>query len=93
MFFFRNEEETPRHLFFGCVVAIQILCSISEVVGLKCGDDFISIGKLWLSDKKYAAVNIISSAALWGLWKFSMLSEWELERCSGCVASYIKPSA
>ena len=30
---------------------------------------FVDVGAKWLSDKKFAAVNIISSATLWSLWK------------------------
>ncbi|KAF8728657.1 hypothetical protein HU200_017928 [Digitaria exilis] len=42
---------------------------ISQVIGINVGESFESIGSKWLSSKKFLAVNIISSAALWGLWK------------------------
>lgn len=42
--------------------------SISQVLGV-CFNSYASVGSMWLCDKKFAIVNIISSAALWGLWK------------------------
>ncbi|KAG2584546.1 hypothetical protein PVAP13_6KG317706 [Panicum virgatum] len=78
--FFCNEE-TPHHLFFGCVIAIQIWGNISELVGLKSGDDFISIGKLRLFVTKSMLLLILSPP------KFSLISEWELERCPERAAS------
>lgn len=63
-----DEEETVDHLFFQCVVAKQMWLNISETIECRCGDDFESVGKMWLS-KKNMVVNIFTSAALWGLWK------------------------
>jgi hypothetical protein len=33
------------------------------------GLDFESVGKLWLQEKKYRMLNVLSSAVLWTLWK------------------------
>ena len=56
--------------FFGCVIAIQIWCNISELVGLKSGDDFISIGKLRLFVTKSMLLLILSPPVpCGGLWK------------------------
>jgi hypothetical protein len=66
---FCNELESTHHLFFDCVVARQVWANISECLDLQCGDGFESIGKMWLSTKKFMIANIFTSAALWGLWK------------------------
>jgi hypothetical protein len=63
------ERETVHHLFFDCVVAKQMWLEIAECVDQNIGSCFESIGKLWLSNKKFVVTNIITSAALWGLWK------------------------
>ncbi|KAF8647789.1 hypothetical protein HU200_065204 [Digitaria exilis] len=61
--------ESSSHLFFNCVVAKCMWYHISQAVGANLGDSFESIGSKWLSNKKYLAINMITSAALWGLWK------------------------
>lgn len=66
---FCSEDENPHHFFFEYVVAKQVWCNISEAIGRVCGSDFVSIGQLWLSNKKFVVVNMFTSAALWGLWK------------------------
>jgi hypothetical protein len=52
-----------------CVVAKQMWIRISEVVRRDVGVSFESIGLCWLSEKKFMTINIITSAALWALWK------------------------
>ncbi|WVZ84784.1 hypothetical protein U9M48_031773, partial [Paspalum notatum var. saurae] len=47
------EEETCHHLFFGCVVARKLWKYRSVVLGLNLGEDINSVGRLWLSEKKY----------------------------------------
>ena len=42
---------------------------ISEIIGLSVGTDFESVASLWLSEKKYKAVNVFTTAVLWTLWK------------------------
>jgi hypothetical protein len=51
------------------VVAKNMWKGLSDIVGRDIGSTFDSIGVCWLSEKKYVNVNILSSAALWGLWK------------------------
>jgi hypothetical protein len=63
------ETETTHHLFFECVVAKQMWIEISDCVELNVGSCFESIGKLWISNKKFIVANIFTSAAQWGLWK------------------------
>jgi hypothetical protein len=36
---------------------------------LVVGSDFESVVKWWLCDKKYKILNVITSAALWSIWK------------------------
>jgi hypothetical protein len=55
---------------------------ISDCVDLNVGSCFESIGKLWLSNKKFVVTNIFTSAALWGLWKlrncfFLQIGQWK----------------
>jgi hypothetical protein len=66
---FCKENESIHHLFFDCVVSRQVLVNISECLDLQCGECFESVGRMWLSNKKYMIANIFTSAALWGLWK------------------------
>jgi hypothetical protein len=66
---FCGEAETANHLFFMCVVAEQMWIRISEVVRRGVGVSFESIGLCWLSEKKFMTINVITSAALWALWK------------------------
>jgi hypothetical protein len=66
---FCGESETAQHLFFMCVVAKQMWIRISEVVSRDVGVCFESIGLCWLSEKKFLTINMITSAALWALWK------------------------
>jgi hypothetical protein len=42
---------------------------ISSATGRDLGNTFESIGTCWLSNKKFATISILSSAALWALWK------------------------
>ena len=65
---FCDEKETAQHLFFDCVVAKQMWIVISQATNVHI-NSYDSVGAKWLPDRKFAVVNIISSAALWGLWK------------------------
>jgi hypothetical protein len=42
---------------------------LSEVLDRHVGSDFISLGTMWLSNKKFSVANSFCAAALWGLWK------------------------
>lgn len=43
---------------------------ISEALEMNCGSSYESVASLWLSNKKHTMiVNVVTSAALWGLWK------------------------
>ena len=68
-----TEDESVTHLFFDCVVAEQIWTNISRVLEIRCGGNFESVGKLWISNKRHLVVNAFTCAALWGLWKLRNL--------------------
>jgi hypothetical protein len=67
--FLCDEKESSQHLFFDCVVAKNMRKGIYDIVGRDMGNSFDSGGVCWPSEKKYVNINIISPAALWGLWK------------------------
>jgi hypothetical protein len=56
-------------IFFDCCVAQQMWVNVAELVDFPIGQNFESIAKLWLSEKKYKLVNIFTSAVLWTQWK------------------------
>jgi hypothetical protein len=66
---FCDEKEFVHHLFFECVVARQAWQLVSKVAGFSVGADYESMARLWLCNKKFGGVNIISSAVCWALWK------------------------
>ena len=66
---FCSEAKSIQHLFFECVVAKQLWAVKSEVLNRQVGSDFISVGTLWLSNKKFVIANSFCAAALWGFWK------------------------
>jgi hypothetical protein len=49
-------------IFFGCVVASRIWELVSEVVGISIGNDYESVARLWLCNKRFGIINIISLA-------------------------------
>ena len=66
---FCSEDETCHHLFFDCFVAKLVWPVISDMCGIRLGDGFDSIAKLWLSNSRNSAVNVVCAAVLWALWK------------------------
>jgi hypothetical protein len=64
---FCSEHETVHHLFFECAVAKQMWAYMSEVWDREVGSDFLSIGQMWLCNKRFLVCNIFCAAALWGL--------------------------
>lgn len=51
------------------MVVKQFWCTISRLLRVDIGDDFGSVGSMWLSDKRFLSPSCITVAALWGLWK------------------------
>jgi hypothetical protein len=66
---FCNEQEDVRHLFFDCCIARWLWNELSEILEFPVGNDFESIGKMWLSSKRFKTVNVLTSASLWTIWK------------------------
>jgi hypothetical protein len=62
---FCAEKEIVCHLLFECVVARRAWEMI--LVGVRLGQDYESIAKLWLCNTKFGVINIISSAMCWSL--------------------------
>jgi hypothetical protein len=60
---------------------LRLICSLNvvllvcfgkknyEIMGMQVGSDFESIAKWWLCYKKYKILNVVTSAALWSIWK------------------------
>lgn len=54
---------------FDCVVANQIWKCVSDSLDIHQAHSFLSIGNMWLSNKKFLVHNMVCAAALWELWK------------------------
>uniref|UniRef100_A0A453CP96 Reverse transcriptase zinc-binding domain-containing protein n=1 Tax=Aegilops tauschii subsp. strangulata TaxID=200361 RepID=A0A453CP96_AEGTS len=67
---FCSEHETKSHLFFECVVAKNVWPFIADHFKIQIGTDFESVARFWVSNKKNSALNMVSSAVLWCLWKY-----------------------
>src|SRR3954470_19418924 len=67
---FCSEDESIDHLFFQCLVAKQVWNIISQFFGFAIGNDYLSVAKNWILNKKHAVLNSVCSAVLWCLWKF-----------------------
>lgn len=50
-------------------IAKQCWCLLSEILGVQVGVSIADIGTFWLSPKKFMTVNIVTSAAIWSIWK------------------------
>ena len=66
---FCSEPETVDHLFFHCIVAVNIWKKVSSFLGFDVGTDLLSVVRFWLSNKKHCATNTICAAVLWCIWK------------------------
>jgi hypothetical protein len=42
---------------------------LAEVIGFNVGLDYETTAKCWLCNTKYGAINMLSSALCWGIWK------------------------
>jgi hypothetical protein len=58
---FCTQGESFNHLFFS-VVSRNAWKVVSVVLGLEVGNNFESIAKLWLCNKKFGIANIFASA-------------------------------
>jgi hypothetical protein len=59
---FCSEPESVCHLFYECVVARRAWQLVSESIGFQVGSNYESGAKLWLCNKRFDCVNIITSA-------------------------------
>jgi hypothetical protein len=64
---FCSEHESVHPLFFECSVAKQMWVYLSEVCDREVGNDFQSIGQMWLCNNRFLVYNIFCAVALWGL--------------------------
>jgi hypothetical protein len=58
---FGVENESVDHLFFECVVAKRAWAMVSCVIGFEVESDYLSIAKLWLCNKKFGVINVLTS--------------------------------
>jgi hypothetical protein len=63
------EQETVEHLLFGCMVAQQVWCVVSECFNIPLISSYEQMAKCWLCNKKFGVTNMITLAVCWGLWK------------------------
>lgn len=66
---FCSEAESIKHLFFDCIVSRQIWEVVADVLHIHIPCSFESLLSFWKINKKFAAVNIFTTATLWGLWR------------------------
>jgi hypothetical protein len=92
---FCAEIETTHHLLFECVVVKRAWELISQVAGFELGSNYESIAKLWLCNKKFGVINIVSSAVCWSIEieKLLVLSGSALVWHEGAVATTDSPPA
>jgi hypothetical protein len=55
--------------FFKCCVAQAVWVEISEIIGRVVGTDFELVVRLWVCDKKFKLINVVTTAAFWTVWK------------------------
>ena len=63
---FCSEKESVEHIFFECVVAKQLWQEIFDTIDFNCCQNFEYIGSMWLCNKRFLIVNMLTSATLWG---------------------------
>jgi hypothetical protein len=64
-------HESIPHVFFQCCIVNNIWRLVSGMLSLEFGNDFESVARLWVDNKKHVVTNRISSAVLWSIWKLS----------------------
>ncbi|KAG2578577.1 hypothetical protein PVAP13_6NG119700 [Panicum virgatum] len=66
---FSTETKNSNHLFFVCVVVVQMWAVIYQAIERSVGVNFESINTYWFSTKKITIVNMLRAAVFWSLWK------------------------
>jgi hypothetical protein len=64
-----NEMESVTHLFFECCVAKIAWSTVSGLLGVSLGENFESVARLWLANKRHELTNVNSSSVIWSIWK------------------------
>jgi hypothetical protein len=66
---FCSELESVEHLFFGCDIAKNVWDFVSTIMKKQVGHDYESVARLWVSNEANGAVNTLTSAVFWNMWK------------------------
>jgi predicted GNAT superfamily acetyltransferase len=61
---FCSEHESISHLFFECFVAVSVWKLVSEVLCVDVDNDYESVAKYWIANKKHMIANVVSSVVL-----------------------------
>jgi hypothetical protein len=64
-----SDKEPVTHLFFDSIVARRACVVISRIIGVRTGDYYESVAKMWLCNKKFGVINMVTSAVCWSIWK------------------------
>jgi hypothetical protein len=59
-----SELESADHLFFGCLVAQQLLNKLADVFDIPIGSNLITVHRWWISNDKDGVLNIFISYVL-----------------------------
>lgn len=63
-------EESIHHRFFYCIVDKSIWPSVRTYFNNAIEYSYESLARLWISNNKNSALNTVSSAIVWCLWKY-----------------------
>jgi hypothetical protein len=66
---FCAEYESVTHLFYECCVAKSMWGVVAELTSWTEIVDFESMAKLWIRNKNLKAVNVLTTAVIWCIWK------------------------
>ena len=67
---FCSEPETIQHLFFDCIVARHVWDLVPDSFNVIAPDSFVLLASFWKKRKSCEALNIVTVATLWSLWRF-----------------------
>lgn len=90
-----KEIETVLYLFFECIVARQIWAEVEKLFQLQIANSE-SVAKLWLCNRRYLHLNVVTSAVLWGLRNFrnsivfNRVTWISMKQVLGLVSRYLR---
>ena len=67
---FCSEPETIQHLFFDCIVARHAWEVVADSFNISAPESFELLSSFWKRRKYCEALNIVTAATLWSLWRF-----------------------